>query len=551
MNNFISHILDSNLYTEIFIIFFICSFAYLLVSTTERSLKRLLKAYYKPHRAQYIEIFYYPLVNIAFLLKGAQVQQSLYGKSPLILGSVAFFVALLFERFTRAKIRNRTIISLAGILLFVFALLNIFNFSLPLLRLLESHYVIVFGVPQAIHYDQILSISFALILLFWAAHFLLHLNWRHLKEGGRTRRTSQIKSIFSRVLDGILYFLAYTLALTLLRIDLSALWNFSAEKGLFIYRFIQEWAQTISLTFQSGGNNRGNVEPSEIGLISRFFEASSSFLNQLKDAVSLFLEKGEAPSIQLWGTLLAILLLIFVFFMRKGGRKKDYFTAPKRLEPSFSNRQVKGGTKSLKWLLYVSTFLILGALFWVGSLSFLLLMALIGLSFLMGSQKIISNLFAGFVIKREKAVREGDILELSEGVVGRVKRIHLRYTLVETLRGREFIIPNEEMLSQTVVNLTLSHKKLRVDITLYTAHNTDIKTVQRLMLESAEKNPLCASFPKAACFLTELEPIGQKYLLYFWVEDITNGISDVKSNVISGISSAFLTNGIKLASPLS
>ena len=84
----------------------------------------------------------------------------------------------------------------------------------------------------------------------------------------------------------------------------------------------------------------------------------------------------------------------------------------------------------------------------------------VGLGF--GLQKIASNYVSGFIILLDRSIRIGDMIT-ADNFYGRVRRITTRYVVVEALDGREAIIPNDTLITTTVLNHTHSYQKVRLD----------------------------------------------------------------------------------------
>ena len=85
----------------------------------------------------------------------------------------------------------------------------------------------------------------------------------------------------------------------------------------------------------------------------------------------------------------------------------------------------------------------------------------VGLAF--GMQKIASNYISGFIILLDKSIHIGDILSIGEHY-GVVTVIRSRYTVLKKLDGIEVIIPNETLISENIINHTLTDRKSRISI---------------------------------------------------------------------------------------
>jgi len=123
----------------------------------------------------------------------------------------------------------------------------------------------------------------------------------------------------------------------------------------------------------------------------------------------------------------------------------------------------------------------------------------VGLGF--GLQNIVNNFFSGIVLLFERPIHVGDTVDVG-GLVGTVRRIGARSSTVQTFQGAEVIVPNSNLLSNQVINWTLSSQWRRVDIPVGVAYGTDPELVIRLLVGAAESHPgVLLERPPAAFFM--------------------------------------------------
>ncbi|MCP4395309.1 MAG: mechanosensitive ion channel [Alphaproteobacteria bacterium] len=171
----------------------------------------------------------------------------------------------------------------------------------------------------------------------------------------------------------------------------------------------------------------------------------------------------------------------------------------------------------------------------------------IGLGF--GLQKITSNFISGIILLFEKSVENDDLVELNDGIFGIIRHIGARYTLVETLNGKEVMVPNEDFITSRVINWTYSNKKGRIDVQVGVSYDSDLEKVQQLIVESAMENELCIDNPKPVCYLREFGESSVNFLLFFWVADVTRGRYKTQSEVMMTIWKKFKENNIEIPYP--
>lgn len=171
----------------------------------------------------------------------------------------------------------------------------------------------------------------------------------------------------------------------------------------------------------------------------------------------------------------------------------------------------------------------------------------IGIGF--GLQKITSNYISGIILLLEKTIEGDDLVELDDGTIGFIKNINARYTLIETLNGKEILVPNEDFIINKVVNWTYSNKKGRVDIPVGVSYNSDIALVRDILLQSASEHPRCMSEPEPECYLREYGDSSVNFLLVFWVSDVTQSRFRVQSDVMFSIWAKFKEHDIVIPFP--
>ena len=173
----------------------------------------------------------------------------------------------------------------------------------------------------------------------------------------------------------------------------------------------------------------------------------------------------------------------------------------------------------------------------------------IGIGVGFGLQKITSNYISGVILLIEKTIEGGDLIELDDGTFGFIRHNGARYTLIETFNGKEIMVPNEDFITNKVVNWTYSNKKGRIDIPIGVSYKSDIRLAHKLILEAATEHPRCISEPVPECYLREYADSSVNFLLLFWVDDVVEGRYKPQSEVMFSIWDKFKENGISIPFP--
>jgi len=112
----------------------------------------------------------------------------------------------------------------------------------------------------------------------------------------------------------------------------------------------------------------------------------------------------------------------------------------------------------------------------------------IGIGF--GLQNIASNLISGFILIFERPIKIGDLVEIMDvNIFGKVSSINLRSTIIASLDEKEIIVPNSQLITEPVHNLTHYNDRFRVNIQIGVSYSSDVALVKKALLEVASVHP--------------------------------------------------------------
>ncbi len=168
----------------------------------------------------------------------------------------------------------------------------------------------------------------------------------------------------------------------------------------------------------------------------------------------------------------------------------------------------------------------------------------LGVGIGLGLQNIVSNFVSGIILIFDKTIRIGDVVELSNKK-GRVKEIGVRASTLMSDEGAEIIIPNGAILSNNIINWTLSNNHMRVDMTLSIAKPFDATEVLGLIREiiSANTNVFLAKEP--VIMISPVSKVNSNVSIFFWCKDISQA-ELTKSVINAQIFDAFEEKGIEI-----
>jgi small-conductance mechanosensitive channel len=165
-----------------------------------------------------------------------------------------------------------------------------------------------------------------------------------------------------------------------------------------------------------------------------------------------------------------------------------------------------------------------------------------------GLQKIVSNLVSGIILLADKSIKPGDVISLGE-TYGWVETMGARYISVLSRDGREYLIPNEDFVTQRVINWTYSSDNVRLTVEFGTDVVADPHAVQRVAIEAAAGVPRVLAIPPPGCHFMAFGAKSLDFSLRFWIKDPAEGATNVKSAVRLAIWDALKRDGIPIPPP--
>ena len=170
----------------------------------------------------------------------------------------------------------------------------------------------------------------------------------------------------------------------------------------------------------------------------------------------------------------------------------------------------------------------------------------VGLGF--GLQKVVSNFVSGLILLMDRSIKPGDVIEI-QGTYGQINNLAARFTSVVTRDGTEFLIPNEDIITQPVVNWSHSNTLVRRRVPVSVSYKTDLRQAMELMNEAARSKSRVVSHPEPRTLLREFGDNGVGLELRFWIADPENGVSNITSEVMLDIWDSFHEAGVEFPYP--
>jgi small-conductance mechanosensitive channel len=175
----------------------------------------------------------------------------------------------------------------------------------------------------------------------------------------------------------------------------------------------------------------------------------------------------------------------------------------------------------------------------------------IGLGLGFGLQKVVSNLVSGVILLLDKSIKPGDVISVGD-TFGWITSLNARYVSVTMRDGREFLIPNEDLITQQVQNWSFANQYVRLDINFGVSYEADPHEVKRLAVEAARKHKRVVSIEgryNAVCHVVGFGDSSVDFVLRFWIKDPAGGLTNVRGDIFLNLWDTFKENGISIPYP--
>lgn len=172
----------------------------------------------------------------------------------------------------------------------------------------------------------------------------------------------------------------------------------------------------------------------------------------------------------------------------------------------------------------------------------------IGVGIGFGLQKVVSNLISGVILLLDKSIKPGDVVTVGDSY-GWINSLGARYASVVTRDGMEHLIPNENLITQEVINWSFSNNEVRLRIPIGISYQADVRQAMTLCVDAAKEVQRTLKRPAPICLLTGFGDNAVNLEIRFWINDPQNGTSNVRSEVLLLVWDKFKAEGIEIPFP--
>jgi small-conductance mechanosensitive channel len=173
----------------------------------------------------------------------------------------------------------------------------------------------------------------------------------------------------------------------------------------------------------------------------------------------------------------------------------------------------------------------------------------LGVGIGLGLQKLASNYIAGFTILLDRSIRIGDMITV-DNRTGVVSKATSRYVVVRSADGVEAIVPNETLVTTTVLNHSYTSPDIRLAVQVQVAYDSAVDKALALLVDLALREPRVLRGPLAPqAFLVGFADSGITLELGVWINDPQAGQLNLRSALNRAILREFAANGIAIPFP--
>lgn len=165
-----------------------------------------------------------------------------------------------------------------------------------------------------------------------------------------------------------------------------------------------------------------------------------------------------------------------------------------------------------------------------------------------GLQKVVGNFVSGVILLLDKSIKPGDVIQVGE-VYGWITNLRGRYVSVVTRDGKEYLIPNEDLITQQVINWSFSNRKIRLKAPIGVAYGSDIRKAADLIVDAAKGMDRVLDDPPPVCRLMGFGDSSVDLELRFWIEDPQNGTANIQSKILFEVWDRFAAHNIEIPFP--
>ncbi|MGB3797733.1 MAG: mechanosensitive ion channel domain-containing protein [Alteraurantiacibacter sp.] len=256
-------------------------------------------------------------------------------------------------------------------------------------------------------------------------------------------------------------------------------------------------------------------------------------------------------SFSMWDAVVLMLVIALVLFVAWGVTRLSRYALRRMTKLDSSQRLLSEKISTI--VIWAVAFLIGIDLLGIDLTALAVFSGAFGLAIGFGLQKTFGNLIAGIILLMDKSIKPGDVISVADSAgnegFGQIRKIGIRAISVVTRDQTEYLIPNENLMINQVVNWSYSSRDVRVKAPVGVAYDSDLDLVEKLLYKAVEETPRILNTPKARVNIMAFGNSSVDFELRFWIRDPEGGLANIRSDVYKRIWQLFKENNIEIPFP--
>lgn len=174
------------------------------------------------------------------------------------------------------------------------------------------------------------------------------------------------------------------------------------------------------------------------------------------------------------------------------------------------------------------------------------------------SQEALANLVGGIFIISFKPFKIGDLVKVTDTMIGTVTDITLRHTVIRNFENKMIVIPNSIINKEKLINYDLGEKKCCERIEIGISYDSNVILAKQIMQSEAEKHPLLLdnrtyldienNVPKVRTALISIDESSVTIRVWTWAKNF-NDAFNMRCDLLESIKKRFEDEGIDMPYP--
>ncbi|NQV30747.1 MAG: mechanosensitive ion channel [Candidatus Marinimicrobia bacterium] len=277
--------------------------------------------------------------------------------------------------------------------------------------------------------------------------------------------------------------------------------------------------------------------------------AALSVLNVLQPML-VFLDKLGFSIGEVHLSVLSILKagILLLIALRLGGWLSKYIDKQLNKAPQLNSSARVLISKTINVFIYFLIFLVVFNSVGIDFTALAVFGGALGVGIGFGLQKVVSNFISGIILLTDRSIKPGDVIQIGQ-VFGWISSLKGRYVSVVTRDGHEYLIPNEDLITQQVINWSYSNTRVRLKVPFGVSYKADPHGVRDLVIEAMKEMPRVLSYPPPNCLLKAFGDSSLDMELMVWIDDPKNGVGNIRSDILFKVWDTLKQNGVEIPFP--